>query len=367
MLRSHFHILIALLFASFTPCMSQVWPGDVDNNGQVNNVDLLYLGHAFGAVGPIRPSAASTWEEQPILADWGEFFPDGVNYAYADCDGSGLIDFMDVAVAFANMGRQHDVVQGLDFQYGIFGVDPAFKLDDADLPQKITSLSEFYVPIILGEENLPVENFNGIAFTLSFDPELVQEFRVEVTADWLQDSIMNSDLFHAQTQPDSLGKVQLALSKFGRDPQTGFGEIARAYIVIEEDLLDRVVDSTNTGIVLEDVMLINENFDVIPVAADSLTMMVYNPDFVSVSSEPLPSFLRIFPNPADQKLTISSDRKLGQTALLNSLGQVVWQRNMAFENDIQIDVAGLSGGMYWLRFLTQEGMISRKIVIRKAE
>lgn len=37
----------------------QVWPGDANNNGIVNNVDLLYVGAAFGASGEARGSGSS--------------------------------------------------------------------------------------------------------------------------------------------------------------------------------------------------------------------------------------------------------------------------------------------------------------------
>jgi len=69
-----FLLLISFLFLSNrTATHAQVWPGDVNNNGIVNHVDLIYLGEIFFQTGPPRffPEQGIFWEEKLINAPWG--------------------------------------------------------------------------------------------------------------------------------------------------------------------------------------------------------------------------------------------------------------------------------------------------------
>ena len=71
-MRIFLPLLVALILWSVS-ASGQVWPGDVNNNGVVNNVDLLYLGFAHGHVGPARPGPSSQWEEQAVFSRLAAF------------------------------------------------------------------------------------------------------------------------------------------------------------------------------------------------------------------------------------------------------------------------------------------------------
>lgn len=69
---------------------STVMPGDADNNGFVNALDVLYIGTAYGTLGFDRSNPSTTWIPQSA----GNWTTDvyGVNGKHQDCDGSGTID-----------------------------------------------------------------------------------------------------------------------------------------------------------------------------------------------------------------------------------------------------------------------------------
>jgi fibronectin type 3 domain-containing protein len=75
-----------------------VWPGDTDNDGVVNQKDVLPLGFQWGQTGPARDStgcefkgrAAAAWPTQPAT--------------YADANGDGTIDQNDVLCIGLNWG-----------------------------------------------------------------------------------------------------------------------------------------------------------------------------------------------------------------------------------------------------------------------
>lgn len=87
-----------------------VWPGDADNNGEVNTDDVAQIGYYLG-LGPDtksmrsfkRPSGSTLWSPQRVLA-W-----DSASATYADCDGNGNITIMDALVVSLNFARTHTV------------------------------------------------------------------------------------------------------------------------------------------------------------------------------------------------------------------------------------------------------------------
>jgi len=70
----------------------QIWPGDINDNGIVNGVDLLYHGVAEGNIGPERAETGSDWEGYLSAPLWQNSFTDGINFSNADVNGRGKVE-----------------------------------------------------------------------------------------------------------------------------------------------------------------------------------------------------------------------------------------------------------------------------------
>jgi hypothetical protein len=88
-----------------------VWPGDTDNNGVVNHLDIapvnLYMGKGSRTKNWRsfkRPNASTIWKPQRVLA-W-----DSAAVTYADCDGNGEITARDILVVDYNIDRDTNTV-----------------------------------------------------------------------------------------------------------------------------------------------------------------------------------------------------------------------------------------------------------------
>ena len=82
-----------------------VWPGDASDNGVVNEVDLIYWGHAYGSKRFPRPAASLNWVGQPMGQTWPDTFPGGMNFAYTDMDGDGRVVARDLQGLLGNLHR----------------------------------------------------------------------------------------------------------------------------------------------------------------------------------------------------------------------------------------------------------------------
>lgn len=87
-----------------------VWPGDTDDNGMVNQVDMLPIGLSWGKHGFARDITMypnrTKWEAQksrPWSNPWSNYpWPYDERYAYADANGDSLINGDDVLVIGLN-------------------------------------------------------------------------------------------------------------------------------------------------------------------------------------------------------------------------------------------------------------------------
>jgi hypothetical protein len=91
-------LIIATLLLTSAGLSGQVmYPGDVNNSGQANTLDVLFLGLSWGSTGPERMSPTTAWMPQSVAPNqWAQEFSNGINYAYADCNGDGVIDQADL-------------------------------------------------------------------------------------------------------------------------------------------------------------------------------------------------------------------------------------------------------------------------------
>ena len=85
-----------------------VYPGDFNNDGIVNQYDVLFFGLSHGLTGPSRLDATTDWVEQPA-ADWAQTQLNGENAALADANGDGICDLADGAVIQQNYLMEHEI------------------------------------------------------------------------------------------------------------------------------------------------------------------------------------------------------------------------------------------------------------------
>ena len=78
-----------------------VWPGDTDNNGIVDQGDILPIGLYWHSTGPARAEASSSWKAQAATL-WS---PEAATYA--DADGNGIIDQEEILVIGLNWHKTH--------------------------------------------------------------------------------------------------------------------------------------------------------------------------------------------------------------------------------------------------------------------
>lgn len=341
-----------------------IWPGDVNNNGIVNGVDLLYWGVAFGSSGPARAETSGEWLGVPTAEPWAQNFVDGRNYAYADCDGSGIIDQDDFDDAIEdNFGQTHGDLLPDGYLNGIPGNAPRLRLEpDAELVGFGATVN---ISLSLDDSEFPVGDFYGIALKFSYttglladddglDFELAEDNWIEADNSYVQDLFIDND---------GLGQAELAISRTNQQniPVLA-GEIGNISIVIEDIIVGREIDTFLLRI--DSVLLMNGSLGAIPLAPDSAVIVVAKDPVLTATDDQLPNpDLKVYPNPVRDEWHLESAVPIHAVRLADQLGRSFpLEHRQSGRGHYLLRKPQLPAGLYWLSVRTPAGWIGKKII-----
>lgn len=333
-----------------------VWPGDVNNNGIVSKIDLLYLGYAFGASGETRNEVDGNWNAKNPPTDWGFSFPNGLNFLYADCNGDGVINAADAQIISQNVGLSHDDVIFIPDEIiaGVPNLNPTCQF--LNPPTAVPINQRFSLDIGLGNAQIPVENLFGLNFTVNIEPDIVGLLNIEFSFredSWL-DKGENQTLELIETNPLK-GEYEVGFTKIDQIPVGGNGSIAQVSFLIEDDIIDLLMIDTIT-VIIDSITALDNELNPIPIVADTLKLAIDKTLSVSTFDLITEANVEIFPNPTTDIVNIQTKNKvIKKIRLSNHLGQTIFSKNRESFSEI-IDLAPLTSQFFWLEVWTEHGV-----------
>ena len=362
-------IILILTAGSVTVNWGQtLWPGDVNNNGVVNTVDILYWSYARGSVGPARSDQSVAWQEVNIDVQWGQIFPDETDYAYADCDGNGVVDDNDLEIIKNNFLFERALVERDTFPIGEEGLSPELRLtpDQEVLPSDAADVEVF---VELGSQEMAIDSFFGIAFTIPYNKEIVSDQKNRTNY-----SLPNEELWFGNPPEDvkevvindtEAGKLHIAVyRKIGPvvSDTLGFGPMGS--IVMED-----IVFGSNTSLELNpaDVKMVTKNFSETKVFPVGTLVITENHNTTSSKDIHKENKILLYPNPASNWISLEAKGKQNNIQafeLYNLLGRLVAQKQFDFPaSQIRLNLPSLPTGLYLVKIKTESGFYTAKVKI----
>lgn len=344
------------LLLDITVLPTPVWPGDANKNGIVNQYDLLNLGLAFGAQGPVRPNASTTWMAQPC-PDWEDSTPISlVNFKHTDTDGNGLVESIDTQAIAGNWGLTH-VPNGT-------GIDEQLSpIDEAGIPvfmQVDTAYegAEVVLPIILGTLAQSANQVFGLAFKIQTDDQVIEPSSLWI--DWEGSWLGTTDELLTVAKTTPYGQVYAGISRTDGTNADGYGQIGTLHARLREGLLSQP-GSLLTQLVVDSVLLRDKGEMPLTIFTPEAQLTVLTGTETPILTD---QEIRIFPNPAKNSVWIDPQGNLSvaEIEVLDINGRKLLGSVPYFQDRILFDISLLNDGIYLLRVITSKGSYLVRLV-----
>lgn len=273
---THLLLPIFLFLGSVTGTAQQLimWPGDINDNGIVTVVDYLYWGGKNGQTGPARQRPLIGWGAVPIIRPWAGEFPNGVNHAFADVDGSGTIDDADRDWITSFLGADNRSISS----DGYLPVNPSdlelplFKLRVAE--GKIRPNSPLKMEVQLGEAGQPIRRCHGVAFILRYDPQTVLRDGLSAAipeGSWFASADDDVQIFIKNES--NIGRAEIAITRTDGQNQSGFGTFAE--LTFDLGALGNIGSVGTLNFRVDSVMAVDSDLNIFALRAEGASTIVF--------------------------------------------------------------------------------------------
>jgi hypothetical protein len=344
-------------------CLAEcVWSGDVNNDGIVNNKDILPLGYFMGASGEDRPNASLEWYGQ-YADNWNNpFINQPFDLKHADTDGDGTITLADTSAIHNLYGSTHNIVpsiiptgKGLPFDYFLLTPNPQV----GDLVQ---------VEVQLGKTVDPALNIYGFTFDVSLSNNIIDSaFQMHYYANtWLNN---NSPSLSFSKSP-RLNRLESAFTRLGGVSANGMNERIGRYDFIIIEVIDDVKGNVvpTLSMTIDGGQVITNNGSLGHIEPTVIDIPVRRAS--GRSSEELPLVLDTelfaYPNPANDLLSVhlNGEHLIQTIEVLNMAGQTMLSLHSLNQERSQVNTSTLTDGIYILKVMTTGGPLTKKILVK---
>ena len=339
-----------------------VWPGDADWDGVVNNFDLLPIGIAYDSTGYPRADTSITWFGHYAL-NWTDSLQDSINYKYIDCNGNGIINADDTLAIMQNYSLTYTRSGGnAETPAGSPVLYPGITQDTVYNGDTLT------VQLVLGNSTTPATNVYGLAFTLNYDRTVVDTSKTKVTLgnSWLGTS---ADKISLSKDFKAIGQLPIALTRINHLTKSGSGPIGTVSFVITTDNLNGKTYSYYKALFyISDVKMVDSVGNILPLGTgyDSTEIGFLPTNIWEIDNADNP--VHLYPNPANQKLVVTSGYAIGQIKIIDMLGNEagnhLYAPNVMITQQL-LDITGLAPGIYTVEVLTEKGISVKKLVVAR--
>jgi hypothetical protein len=336
-----------------------VWAGDANQDGIVNNRDLLQLGYCMGMQGNVRPNAALEWFGQFGPAWNNPFAATNIDLKHADTDGNGIVTAEDTLALGLFYGQQSRLTpQILDVSKGL-----PFFVNFLNPGAGVGDLVE--IEIMLGNAATPATYVYGYAFDAQLSPQIVDS-AFQMT--FYDNSWVNQNAPYLTTaKRPRVGRFETAFTRTNGVSASGYGLVAKLdFIIVDVVNGARPNDLSQAqplSITLDGGWLdANGSFTE---GRQTITLPNIRPRSENVPVQVSSDDLKVYPSPANGQVQIhlNGTDLIEELTVLDMAGRTQWQANGLQTEHAQVDVSGWANGLYIVVARTQSGNVSRKFEV----
>ncbi len=331
-----------------------VWSGDANNDGIVDIVDLLPIGYCQGETGFGRPNPSPDWYGQ-FANNWQQPLMPGMNMKYIDTDGDGDVTEEDVQALTMHYNKTHNLTPEKIVKFK--QIPLSFQVLTPN-PQ-IGDLVE--LDVLMGTAGFPAVDMNG--FTLPFRIDETAINYASLAMDFYENSWMSYNApILSLAQKHSGNQIDFGMVRAGGSAASGVGRVAKLSFIIDDQINGfRDEDGYYTAnISMEggktlgsDGLFYDIEAQIIPI---KINLKKGRTGFDAAK-------VVTYPNPAHSELNIyiNGGYEMAEYQVFNLAGQQL-SKISANGKTAQVDVAHLQNGIYFIKVITDGGVVTKKFV-----
>ena len=202
----------------------------------------------------------------------------------------------------------------------------------------------------------------GFAFTVNVDTQFFEteetEFN-EILASWINDGETTNRRFSNPTE----GKFTIAYTRIDNEGTLNpNGPIGDFSFVIIDDIINFLEEDDTIKVSIDSITVITDDLEKVPVAGSRVELEIEGRRISTSTYNPILDKIKFYPNPTNGWLLLKSKEVfIERVELVNTLGQVVYHKQLNNTTFQSLDLQDIPEGMYWLRMITALGTKSTPI------
>ena len=352
-----------------TPCFGAdcVWSGDTNNDGIVSLSDLLPIGRYLGSVqSSDGPSTTESWYGKKA-SDW-----DNVSaLKYVNTNGDRFITDADTLAVRKYLGNTHGII-AKDIPIQNFTVK--LKGNTSVKPGEAVNLEVF-----IGDKSKPAIDLYGFTLSLPFNKQIFDLSKSSITFDSRSWLAYNSPVFALTNSNNDRGVMEAAYTRTSGKAADGFGKVGTARIIVIDIAGIKPPNGSNELQVTlgGQATASDANGNAYSLYVEPFTLTIDFSDSKEKATPTLPvepilsprynegGEIGVFPNPATDFVNIKSFKNslIKTVQLVNMSGQILFESNNINQSEIELSIANRVTGMYYVRVLTENAIVTRKLQI----
>jgi hypothetical protein len=351
------------------PCFGSdcVWSGDTNNDGIVSLSDLLPIGRHLGNVqASDGPLSTESWYGKKA-SDW----EGGFNLKYVNTNGDRFITDADTLAVRKYLGKTHGIISK-DIPIQNFTVK--LKGNATVKPGEAVNLDVF-----IGDKSKPAIDLYGFTLSLPFNKQIFDLSKSSLSFDSRSWIAYNSPVFSLTNSSNDRGVMEAAYTRTSGKSADGFGKVGTARIIVIDIAGIKPPNGSNELQVTlgGQATASDAKGNAYSLYVEPFTLTI---DFSDVNEKITPSLpiepvlsprynegdeIYIFPNPATDLVNIKSYKNslIRTVQLVNMSGQIIFESNNINQSELEISIANRVTGVYYVRVLTENAIITRKLQI----
>ncbi|MEO6304787.1 MAG: T9SS type A sorting domain-containing protein, partial [Bacteroidia bacterium] len=315
------------------PNCQDVWPGDANSDGLIDNTDVLELGLHFFQSGPARNIVSNNWQAY-YSNNWAGTITNGKNLNHSDCNGDGTIDQGDTLAVFNNYNLTH-----LFKETNTTIVNPEITIspDQATVQKGDWGTASIY----LGNPTNQI-NIYGIAFNINFD-----NFLIDADSIWLE---FPSSFFNFNNTNLNFRKLNFSNSAiYAASTRTNNvsinsnGQIA----ILHYKILSSLSSNTPLNFSITQAKKSDANGNLSLLSAGSGSLLAVG-NFVGIKENKKEDLVSIYPNPNSGIINITSLINIKILEVYSSKGELLIKENLN-ANKHQLTFDQFANGIYYIK------------------